>query len=778
MQDLLSGLNEAQREAVTHGEGPLLVAAGPGSGKTRVVTHRLAWLLRQGVGPEGLLAVTFTNRAAAEMRERVRRLVPSEGLWVSTFHSACARVLRENAEAAGLPRAFSIYDEEDRRRLLRRVLREMDLAADLFTPGALGARVSRWKNEGVLPAGAREAAWGPREEGMARAYARYEEALAGAGALDFDDLLLRAWRLLEQRPDVLARYAARLRHVLVDEYQDTNRVQFLLARALASGTRNLCAVGDPDQSIYGWRGADLRNILEFQAQFPDAKVVRLERNYRSSRRILAAADSLIRHNRARLDKTLLTDAADGEPVRVLSFPGVDREGEAVADEVRAWIDAGGSAADAAVLYRVHARSRAVERGLRARRIPYRVVRGVEFFGRAEVKDLVAWLRLLANPRDEEAAVRVLTAPGRGAGDGSVARVLEAARGRSIPARDAILLEGEACGVRGRAGKAVDAVAERLRDLLGRPAAPVLPLLREVVDSTGYLEWLREHWPDDHPERAENVEELLVAAASYDERDGGRRGLEGFLEEAALVSDQDRYDPSQPRVSLMTLHTAKGLEFPAVFIVGVEQGLVPYERPFARDDDGEAPPGGPGGVPWDPAEEERRLLFVGMTRAMRLLWLSCSLRAPRWASGPEETRRESPFLDEIGSAGVRRESHAFPEPAGGPFGAGGRGGPRGGRGRGGGPFVDPPQDPAAPFDPAAPLDPIAEGPPVLPRGDVPGRDAGRLREGILVRHDRFGTGRLRRLVRAGSHLKATVEFRAGTKTLDLAFARLEPLEEAE
>jgi DNA helicase-2/ATP-dependent DNA helicase PcrA len=745
--DLLADLNDPQRRAVTHGGGPLLVVAGPGSGKTRVVSRRVAWLLRGGASPREVLAVTFTNKAAAELRERVAALVPSAGLWVSTFHSACARILREDHEAAGLPASFTIYDEEDRRRHAARVLREAGLS-ERIRPADLVRQVSRWKADGTGPQAVAEAAWNTGTRELAEAYARYEALLAAAGAVDFDDLLLRTHLLLERNPAVLERYRARLRWILVDEYQDTNRLQFLIARSLASGTRNLCATGDPDQSIYGWRGADLRNILDFETHYPEATVVRLEENYRSTRHVLDAASRLIRNNRDRREKDLRSAAAPGAEVAVEIFDGADEEGEGVGEAVKGLLAEGVPAHDVAVFYRVNARSRAVERALRHRRIPYQVVRGVEFYQRAEVKDLVAWLRLLANPRDAEAFARVLEAPRRGAGEGARARVLEEAAKRGVPVRDALLLGSGALGVRGKPGKGLDAVASVLRDLLALPAEEVAPLLERVIALSGYREWLEEHWPDDHPERWENVTELLAAARVHDAdptAEGGA-GLAGFLEEAALVQDQDRFDPSAPRVTLMTLHACKGLEFPCVFLVGVEEGVLPHSRSLRAEHGGE-----------DAAavEEERRLLFVGMTRAKRRLWLSAGLRAAGWAGGGQSG--PSRFLEELRGPGVRRTSRATRARASFDgedlyrrFGKGrGAAGPRGGAD---GEFLFEPD--AAPTEAVARIDGLS------------------IRQGQRVRHAKFGTGRVRRLETRGSSVRAIVEFREGVKTLDLDYVRLE------
>jgi DNA helicase-2/ATP-dependent DNA helicase PcrA len=756
LQDLLADLDVAQRRAVTHGDGPLLIVAGPGSGKTRVVSRRVAWLLTKGVRPDQVLAVTFTNKGAGELRERVQALVPSAGLWVSTFHSACARILRENHEAIGYPASFTIYDEEDRRRLAGRVLREMGVPPEDLKPGLLVRRVSDWKNAGKTPEGAARGAWGPGEEVLAKAWAHYEKLLAEAAAMDFDDLLLRTQRLFEGSPAVLERYSGRLRHVLVDEYQDTNRVQFLLARALASGTGNLCATGDPDQSIYGWRGADLRNILDFEEHYPDAAVIRLEQNYRSTGNVLRAAGSLIRRNAERREKDLRGGAEAGPGVRVEVFEGADEEGEGVGAAIRELLDSGTPASGVAVLYRVNARSRAVERALRIRRIPYQVVRGVEFFQRAEVKDLVAWLRILANPRDEAAFARVLESPRRGAGPVARGRVLEEASRRGIPVRDALFLGSGVLGVAGKAGRALDHAAAGLRRLLdASPDAGVAALLEAVVAEAGYREWLEENWPEDHQERWENVAELLAAAAAHDLREGSG-GLAGFLVDVALVSDQDRWDEGAPRVALMTLHACKGLEFPAVFIVGVEEGVLPHAR-SAKDPSGLEDAAG--------IEEERRLLFVGMTRAKRRLWLSAGMHAAGWTGGMGGG--PSRFLGEIGREGVLRADHAGPrlsEP--GPR-VGEETTSRGFRHPSGGvrraAFAGADSDP----DPGLDLD--------APPAEAVARMTGfPVHVGQRVRHSKFGAGRVRRIEQHGDMVYAMVEFRGVTKKLDLEHARLEPL----
>ncbi len=759
MDDLLSDLNDAQRAAVTHGEGPLLIVAGPGSGKTRVVSRRVAWLIRQGAHPREVLAVTFTNKAAAELKERVGRLVPSGGLWVSTFHSACARILRDHHEALGYPASFTIYDEEDRRRTAGRVLREMGVAPETLRPAALVKAVSAWKCAGTDPAEAGKAAWGPRDEVLAKGYAQYERVLREAGSMDFDDLLVKTHRLLETDPGVLAEYRARLRWVLVDEYQDTNRIQFLLARALASGSGNLCATGDPDQSIYGWRGADIRNILDFRTHYPDATLIRLERNYRSTRHILDAASRLIRRNVDRHEKELLTDARAGEEVRVTIHPGADEEGEGVAAEIAELLSAGLSASDIAVLYRVNARSRAVELALRRRSIPYQVLRGVEFFQRAEVKDLVAWLRILGNPRDVEAVARALQAPRRGAGDGAVSRIVACASERGIPVRDALLCGGEALEIRGKAGKAVDLAAEAVRELLLGATEEVAPLLDRVLAVVGYREWLEHHWPEDHQERWDNVMELVEAARAHDAREESA-GLASFLEEVALVSDQDRFDPDAPRVNLMTLHTCKGLEFPVVFLVGVEEGVLPHAR-STREEFGENAAG---------IEEERRLLFVGMTRARRILRLSGGLRPAGWTGGMDSG--PSRFLEEMAGEGVRRVDRSAGGASGGhPFAR--RGGPGGWGGGGGSPSRPSWSAPRARRSEEADA-PFSFDPDPAPREAVARVEGVALRVDQRVRHAKFGTGRIRRLESHGSSVKATVEFRTGMKTLDLDFTRLEPI----
>ena len=602
--DLLADLTPAQHAAVTHLEGPLLVLAGAGSGKTRVVTRRVAHLCAQGIAPHQILALTFTNKAAGEMRERVESLVGEcRGLTLTTFHSFGARVLRRElpepddgaadpaAEViAGRTRDFTIYDRGDQVAVVRDLLRT-HAADDRVRPEGvlhvIGQVRAGHGDFGKLARG------GPVERAAAAVGPRYEERLRAANAFDFDDLLLRPLGLIRTDPGRLARYRARFRHVLVDEYQDTNRVQYELLLLLTREHRNLHATGDPDQNIYGFRGADLRNILEFEADFPEAQVVALEQNYRSTKRILAAASALIRHNQRRREKGLQTDNDEGAPLQLC----VGHDAERWREEAEArW-------SDAAVFYRTNAQSRAVEDALRLAGIPYQIVGGVEFFQRKEIKDATAYLRCAQNPRDRANFQRIVSAPPRGIGQKSVEALVAWSDRTGAPVVESLARAAEA-GLRGKAAGA-QALHEVLAAVRSAGAASAEGAARAALEHSGLLDAWRRDTDLRAPERVENLQELAAAAAEYDarEREGG---LAGFLESIALIADVDGLDDDVDRVTLMTLHSSKGLEFPFVAIVGLEEELLPH--------------GLAGGTP-DGIEEERRLCFVGMTRAKRQLVLA-------------------------------------------------------------------------------------------------------------------------------------------------------------
>ena len=635
-QPILRGLNPDQHRAVTTIQGPLLVLAGAGSGKTRVITHRIAWMIRSGIPPESILAVTFTNKAAREMKARVRVLTGRDEVWLGTFHSWCAFFLREEFPAIGRSGDFTIYDEADSLALVKLCLAEAGLDPHQHEPARVRGKIGRWKEQLVSPETVLARSVGTLGEAEAGLYAIYDRRLQESDACDFDDLLLQALRILEEQPGVRERWQERFTHQLVDEFQDTNLVQYRLVRALAGEGGNVCVTGDPDQAIYSWRGADPANFDRFLEDHPTAPVVALESNYRSTGHILQAASHLITHNRNRLPKTLRTDAGDGDPVQVIGFRDDYEEAQAVATLVRSWREAGLSRNEMAIFYRTNALSLPVERVLLQEGIPYQVVGGYEFFARAEVKDLVAWLRFLVNPRDTLALLRIMNVPPRGLGDRSRQEIIERSRHRGLP--PGLLLEDLAVfsGLPKRAFRALEEFAGIVSDLRPRSeAGGVSRLLKTILAVTGYGTW----WEGRAQKSGsldpyQNIGQFITLAQEFDAMDG--RGLAAFLEQVSLLQDTDRWSEEEDRVSLMTLHTSKGLEFDAVMIVGAERGLLPHQ--MSTDD--------PGAL-----EEERRLLHVGLTRARRravVTWAASRTRFGRRTPGIP-----SPFLDELGLEGVER-----------------------------------------------------------------------------------------------------------------------------
>ncbi len=635
-------LNAEQRAAVEHPGGPLLVIAGAGSGKTRVLTARIAHLLQRGVRPESVLAFTFTNRAAREMRERIARSVgeAAQRLWVGTFHATGARILRREADRLGLPRGFAIYDREDQEDVLKEIFRRLELPEPAYRVGPVIEKISDAKNALVWPEDALRVAVSPFEKQVAECYRLYRDALRAAAALDFDDLIAETVRLLRGEPEVGARYARRFEHILVDEYQDTNHAQFRLVQALSEAHRDLFVVGDDDQSIYGWRGADLSNVLDFEAAFPGASVLRLEQNYRSTGRILGAANAVIANNRGRKGKTLWCDREDGAPLRfVLAADEIEE-----AQRIRAFLEQhagrGGRLDDCAVLYRTHAQSRALETELRQRQLPYEVVGGVSFYQRREVKDLLAYLRLAVNPADTAAFWRIWNTPRRGLGAAVRALVEErmlAGAPSPLAALKSLLEAGTLTRAACLGAAELVAVVDELRARQGDPADA---LLLQVLERTTYLEHLDAEAGGDAEERRANVEELVAAAAESTAR--GTATLEDFLAEAALVSDVDRLEEGADRVLLLTAHNAKGLEFGAVVVAGLEEGLFPH-----------------GSALEDPAEleEERRLFYVALTRARDQVLLTAAAFRRRYASSGGVAARGgqvSRFVEEIPEALLTHE----------------------------------------------------------------------------------------------------------------------------
>lgn len=629
-------LNPQQWDAVNHLEGPLLVLAGPGSGKTRVIAQRIVRLIEAGVAPGQILAITFTNKAAGEMAARVGRLLPGRSIWVSTFHKLCARLLRRDAQAVGLSPNFTIYDTTDQSQLVKAVLEELNADSQHYKPGAILHRIGQAKHRLQSPdefaAAAQDRLGNRLDQLVAQVYTAYQNRLIHANAVDFDDLLMHVCRLLSENEEIRAELDHRFRYILVDEYQDTNQPQYQIIRALSHDYPNLCATGDPDQSIYGWRGAEIGNILRFEQDFPNARVVRLEQNYRSTPEILRAADSLIAHNVRRKAKTLFTDNPAGKPVEMLCFSTHQDEAEGVAREIeRLAADDQRPWADFAIFYRVNALSREVERALTRRRIPYQVAAGVAFYERAEIKDLLAYLRLIANPADRAAFLRVVNTPPRGIGKSTIAKISDWADQQGITLLEAAHRAHEFPGLTSRAVTALKRFADFVLEFSQSCYGGVAPLLAAMLERTNYgAEW-RESTLEVDIQRAANVDELQNAARQYDEQHADDPTLIGFLEETALVADVDALDDESGLVTLMTLHAAKGLEFPVTFIVAVEDGLLPHER-ATRD----------GSL--NEIEEERRLLFVGMTRAEQRLFLT---RATiRTLHGKDYPSAPSRFLHEM------------------------------------------------------------------------------------------------------------------------------------
>jgi len=637
---ILDDLTEPQRAAVTHGEGPLLVVAGAGSGKTRVITRRVAYLVREGVPPDRILAITFTNKAAEEMRRRVQDLV-GRGTTVSTFHSFCAGLLRRWASLLGLESGFSIYDRADSARVVRQVVREMDLDRETYRPAALLDRISAHKDLLEDPEQAAREAVGFYEQKAAEVYRRYNERLRASNALDFDDLLGETIALFRAHPEVLQHCQETYLHVLVDEYQDTNLPQHLLARALQGKHRNITAVGDPDQMIYTWRGARLENILEFEEDFPGARVITLERNYRSTGNILRAASACIRHNVLRREKALWTDSGPGEPVRALEFADAYEEASWVGDTVAELIEQGVSPSEIAILYRTKYQSVSLEEALTTRSVPYQVVDTVGFFERKQVKDLRAYVQLLVNPRDDEAFLRVVNVPRRGIGAKTLERLRAIARRRGVSLLQTLRVACSELDELGpRASKALRSFGELYDTLAALNAGSVYSFLKHLIRQSAYMQSV----PDEEREDVEEILDYFLGyAQQYDRRHPGG-DLVGFMEHTALISDVDGWNAGAAAVALMTLHSAKGLEFDVVIITGANEGVLPHQRSLEQNpycDETHA------------LEEERRLFHVGMTRARKRLYLTHASK--RLIRGREESVSPSRFLAELPEEGVERVS---------------------------------------------------------------------------------------------------------------------------
>jgi DNA helicase-2/ATP-dependent DNA helicase PcrA len=694
-------------------EGPLLVLAGAGSGKTRVIAHRIAYLLAvKGLHPRNVMAVTFTNKAAEEMRGRVEALLGPFAIQpplIATFHSTCVRILRQHVQHLGIPQSFVIYDEDDRLTLVKECLRAQELDERALPPAGVAHRISRAKNQMLSVREVEREARTLREHQLALLFRRYQARLAEARALDFDDLLLVTVQLFEKIPEVLAWYRGLWKYVLVDEYQDTNRAQYRIIQLLTAEHRNLCVVGDPDQSIYRFRGADLRNILDFERDFPGCRVAKLEQNYRSTRRILEIADAVITNNLGRKAKTLWTENAEGEPAGIYRAWDEHEEAAFVSQTIRRLREEGTDYLDIAIFYRTNAQSRVLEDALRREGIPYLIVGGVRFYERKEIKDTLAYLRLVVNPKDDMAFRRAVAAPSRGIGKASLARLAEAARLAGVS-----LLE--ACrqlppDLAGKPRRSLEEFAKLIGDLEAKRAAVSVPqLIEEVLTASGYREALSQERTAEAEERLQNLEELVAAAEEF-QRSREDPTPEAFLDEVSLVSDVDELPLERGAATLMTLHSAKGLEFPVVFLTGMEEGVFPHVK--SLDDVEEL-------------EEERRLCYVGLTRAKRHLFLSCALHRRLHGYGLGGPSR---FLSEIPEDQVTLLNGSRP-------------------GRSVSPTLDvlPSQDEELPF-----------------------------RVGARLRHARWGEGLLVGIEREGEDVIVTVHFRSvGRKRLSLQYAQLEEI----
>ena len=787
MSELLESLNPVQREAVEATEGPVLILAGAGSGKTRVLTHRIAYLISErGVAPWNILAITFTNKAAGEMKERVERLCDEDGgkVWVATFHSTCVRILRQHAELLGYSSGFTIYDSDDQKTLMKRVVKGLDLDPKMYAEKMLCGKVSAWKNACKEPDDAYKESGDFRERKIAEIYDEYQKQLRANDAMDFDDLLVNTVKLFKEHSDVLASWQQRFRYIMVDEYQDTNTVQFYFISLLAAAHRNICVVGDDDQSIYGFRGADIRNILDFEKVFTGVKVIKLEQNYRSTGNILNTANEVISHNFSRKEKRLWTDHDAGDVVDLREYDTGYDEAEGIITDImenRTRFAYG----ECAVLYRTNAQSRLFEEKCVLYGVPYKLVGGVNFYQRREIKDVVAYLKTLDGARDDLAVQRIINVPKRGIGQTTVSRIADFARENELS-----FFEGVCCAAAGEINGISGGAVSKLTGFLGlidqlsgiRAQAGLKELVEAVVDKSGYRKELQDEKTVEAETRLENIEELINKAAEYPDTPGDQEALTQFLEEIALIADVDTLDDEENRVVLMTLHGAKGLEFSRVYMAGMEEGLFPsgISMSSGKEDD---------------IEEERRLCYVGITRAKEKLTLTFA--HSRMVNGETRFERESRFIGEIPDKLLQRrnETRGGSSPGGG-YGMNTRG--RGSSykfgGYGSSSYGNPLDDyysydygvksePRASY--ARPgenfskeKDAIAAGVAraymgsTLMNGSADAPDYG---EGDRVSHVKFGEGTVVLLEKGKRDYEVTVDFdRVGTKKLFASFAKLKKL----
>ncbi len=748
MSALLDDLNPVQQKAVVETEGPLLVFAGAGSGKTRVLTYRIAYLIQEkGVPPWNILAVTFTNKAAEEMRERVERLLgrSARGTWISTFHSACARILRQHIERLGFKKNFVIYDEQDQERHLKNIMRELELDFRMFHPKAFQSAIDHLKNEGITPDQYHPSPFNLFQKRLALVYQKYQEDLRRNNGLDFGDLLVFVKVLFQRFPEVLKSYQNLCRYVMVDEFQDTNLIQYHLIKQIVAEHQNLCVVGDDDQSIYRWRGAEVGNILNFEKDFSEAKVITLEQNYRSTKNILQAANHMVRQNRMRKEKVLWTENPEGDLLSIYVAEDEMDEARFIVQKIQEWIQSPSKMVrtyrDIAIFYRINAQSRALEEELVKNQIPYTVVGGLRFYERKEIKDILAYLRFITNPSDGLSLKRILNVPSRGIGEKTIEKVELFSKEKGIPLyegmRQALKEEWLSPATRTRIEEFLQMVEEMKEEA---QTLSLSQLTLSLLGKTGYLQRLKEEATDEAFSRLENIEELINVMIEYEKSEGGV-SIESFLDKVSLVTDVDLYEDKGNRVSLMTLHCAKGLEFPLVFIVGVEEGLLPHYRRGEETED---------------MEEERRLFYVGITRSKEKLFLSRAERRSTFGVG--RANLPSRFLDDLPieliqfEEGPRSERSLFEEKT----------------------FMTLYEEPwegyHQEFQEAQTLTDSNREVSWIPEGFIP------LQIGMKVRHPKFGEGRVKSIEGMNGEQKATILFQTvGSKRLKVRDAHLEILE---
>ena len=743
---LLNDLNPVQQKAVLETEGPLLVFAGAGSGKTRVLTYRIAYLIEEkGVQPWNIFAVTFTNKAADEMRERVERLLgkSAKGTWVSTFHSACARILRQHIERLGFKRNFVIYDGQDQERHLKTIMKELNLDFKMFPPRAIQSGLDQLKNEGITPDQYSPNPYNIFQKRLALVYQRYQEDLRRNNALDFGDLLTFVTVLFRRFPEVLGSYQELCRYVLVDEFQDTNLIQYQLIRQMVEAHRNICVVGDDDQSIYRWRGAEVGNILNFEKDFPETKIITLEQNYRSTQNILQAANYVVRKNRYRKEKKLWTENPEGELLTFYVAEDETDEARFIVQKIMELISTGESIRayrDMAVFYRINAQSRAMEDELVKHRIPYTVVGGMKFYERKEIKDVLAYLKLMNNPSDGLSLKRIINVPTRGIGEKTIEKIESFSREKGLPLyeglRQAIGEDWLTPGAKAKMKEFIQLIEELRKDL---GSLTLSQLTLTLLAKTEYLQRLKEEGTDEAFSKMENIDELINVMMGLEQGEE-KVSLESFLDKVSLVTDVDLYEDKGNRVSLMTLHCAKGLEFPIVFIVGIEEGLLPHYRRGEEIED---------------MEEERRLFYVGMTRAKKRLFLSRAEKRSTFGVG--RANLPSRFLDELPMELMQFEEKKgkmeslFSQET---------------------PWRDDFHQTESMMDDLSQESPFSErdGVVLTPEGFFP------LKIGMRVRHPKFGEGRVKSVEGMDENQKATIVFRTvGSKRLKVCSAPLEILE---